>query len=230
MILLFTKNDEWSCKAARIAKDIFGKDEVYWYHGEVGDPFPEDVHHWNAKTVLSFLSPWIIPEHVLDQADVALNWHPGPREYPGIGCYNFALYDGAKMFGVTCHFMDPTVDTGRIVDEQRFSVFAHDTVETLKRRTMVVMLAMFIDTVQRIIHTDDGASLKRMMADGVVGPFGALVKWNRRPYTRCELNELCRITPDMDAEEVARRIRATTFPGAPGAFIDIQGHRFEVVV
>ena len=36
-------------------------------------------------------------------------------------------------------------------------------------------------------------------------------KWTRKPFTRKELNELAEITPDMDNEEVKKRIRATSF-------------------
>lgn len=50
--------------------------------------------------------------------------------------------------------------------------------------------------------------------------------WKRRPYKRAELNALCRITPDMSPEEVRRRVRATTFPGMPGAYVGIEGIRF----
>ncbi len=212
MILLFTKEDGWSYKAARIAKDVFGEDKVHWYRGKVGDPFPEDVHHWGAKTVLSFLSPWIIPKSVLDKADVALNWHPGPREYPGIGCYNFALYNGTEVYGATCHFMEPTVDTGAIVEERVFPTFPHDTVESLKLRTMAAMLAMFLYSTGALAR---GLSLHRCGEE-----------WFRRPYIRRELDELGRVTPDMSAEEVARRVRAMRYPGYPGAFVEIGGRKF----
>jgi hypothetical protein len=30
----------------------------------------------------------------------------------------------------------------------------------------------------------------------------------------------------MSEDEVARRVRATTFPGAPGAYVEVQGVRF----
>ena len=36
-------------------------------------------------------------------------------------------------------------------------------------------------------------------------------RWTRKPYTRKEFNELMTITPDMDNEELRKRIRATSF-------------------
>ena len=51
-------------------------------------------------------------------------------------------------------------------------------------------------------------------------------RWKRKPQKRKELNELCRITSDMSAEEIQRRVKAVTFPNAPGAYIEIDGMKF----
>ncbi len=67
------------------------------------------------KYIISFVSPWIIPENLLNSAQkAAINFHPGPPDYPGTGCYNFALYEGTKKYGVTAHHMEKKVDTGNI--------------------------------------------------------------------------------------------------------------------
>jgi methionyl-tRNA formyltransferase len=50
--------------------------------------------------------------------------------------------------------------------------------------------------------------------------------WKRKPYKRKELNELCKITPDMPEEEIRRRVKAVTFPNAPGAYIEMGGMNF----
>src|SRR4051812_40062356 len=60
------------------------------------DPFPEELLDWQGDLIISYLSQWIIPGKVLEKASMAaLNFHPGPPEYPGIGCTNFAIYDEA---------------------------------------------------------------------------------------------------------------------------------------
>ena len=43
---------------------------------------------------------------------------------------------------------------------------------------------------------------------------------------RRELEELCKVTIDMEEEEIKRRIRATTYPGMPGAYIEVSGYKF----
>jgi len=51
--------------------------------------------------------------------------------------------------------------------------------------------------------------------------------WQRLPYTRKELEDLCRVSFGMSKEEIKKRIRATAYPGMPGAYIDLFSQCFE---
>ena len=202
MIVLLTKKDAFSMQAIKLAKVFFGSD-VTAISGDLGDPFPEGML-WNMRpSIISFLSPWIVPAKQLDGSALAINFHPASRNYPGIGCYNFALYENAEEYGATCHFMTEKVDTGAIIEERRFTVRPDETVESLKLRTMIVIIGLYHDV------------LSRLAANELPQPSG--LKWSRRPFTRKELNALTETTPDMPANEIARRVRATTYPGYPGA-------------
>ena len=210
-ILLLSKTTHWCKVAQRFARLAFR--DVTIAEGERGDPLPESLEDWEGDCILSFLSSWIIPGKLLRQARVAaINFHPAPPEYPGIGCYNFAIYDGVSQYGVTCHRMEPKVDVGAIVQVQRFPLFPWDTVESLKDRAMVRMLQLFFEICECIIHGDPLPVSSE--------------EWTRVPYTRKELNELCQINQSMDEQEVTRRVRATVFPGFPGAHVCIGGHKF----
>ena len=89
--------------------------------GRWGDAFPSAARDWSGDLIISYLSRWVVPADVLGAARVAaINLHPAPPEYPGIGCINFALYDEVTQYGVTCHHMAPTVDTGPIIAVRRF--------------------------------------------------------------------------------------------------------------
>ena len=210
-ILFLAKTTPW-CDAARRFVLTHGAD-VTVCDGERDSAAPAAFETWTGDYVVSFLSPWIVPARVLDRArKAAINFHPGPPEYPGIGCYNFAIYDRAPEFGVTCHHMAPKVDTGALVRVARFPMLAGETVETLKDRTMVCLLSVFYDVMTRILR------------DGTVPESSE--RWARRPYTRHELEDLCRITVDMPGEEIDRRVQATVFPGAPGPWLELGSHRF----
>lgn len=198
-IVLLTKQDRFSTDAAALARSFFG-DRLEHFSGTSTDPMPE----WGeAETLVSFLSPWIVPAHILDRCETAINFHPGSVDYPGIGCYNFALYDGAPEFGATCHHMLPKVDAGAIIEERRFPTLPGDTVEILKLRTMVTILSMFHD-------------IAALLAEGKPLPIAG-THWTRPAYTRRQLNALTECRPAMPKAEIHRRVRATTYPGYPGA-------------
>lgn len=184
--------------------------------GRRGDDYPGALNWWQGDVILSYLSPWVLPGHLLRNAGLAaLNFHPGPPEYPGIGCTNFAIYNGEKAFGVTCHHMAEQVDSGPIVAVKRFPLRSRDTVLSLTRQCYGHMLSLFYDILGLLL---DGNALP-----------ASPEQWRRRPYRRNELDGLCRITADMPGEEIRRRIRAVTYPQAPGAFLELSGIRFEPV-
>ena len=71
--------------------------------------------------ILCFRSHYILKKNLIDKAQIAaINFHPGPPEYPGSGCLNFALYDNSKEYGVTVHLMNDKVDNGKIIECLRF--------------------------------------------------------------------------------------------------------------
>jgi len=207
-VLFLTKTTEWCRIAERFVTTHF-KDVVI-ASGDWGHPLPDAAREWQGEHVISFVSPWIVPDALLRRATGAcLNFHPGPPSYPGIGCYNFALYDEVSEYGVTCHHMATKVDSGAIVRVKRFPVLATESVATLKDRSMNAMLELLFEIA------------------GILASGGELPSsdetWTRAPFTRRELNELGRVTPDMSAEEIRRRHRAMHFPPFPGVFMDLAG-------
>ena len=96
-------------------------------------PVPCDVLvSYRYSTVVP--GPWL-PE-------LAINFHPGPPERPGIGSTDWALYEGAKQFGVTAHHMAAVPDTGPIIAVRRFLIRPHDTLLTLTQRAHAHMLSL----------------------------------------------------------------------------------------
>jgi methionyl-tRNA formyltransferase len=213
-IVLLAKRTEWSEHAISIAKILLGE-RLLVITGNLGDPLPE-LDRERYYVVLSFLSPWIVPLQLLNRSDIAINFHPGTAEYPGIGCYNFALYEGAQEYGAICHHMAPKVDTGPIIAERRFNIFPHETVESLKLRTMVTMINLYHEIVGFI-------------ASGRPLPSSDL-QWAREAFTRKELESLGRISLEMSPDEIKKRVRAMTYPGFPGVKLHVGGVSFETQV
>ena len=211
VLFIGKKNDPYCQQAKEFVEQNFANAEIIL--GKRGESFPEDARWWKGEYLFSYLSPWIISQHLLSRASIAaINFHPGPPEYPGIGCTNFAIYHQEKQFGVTCHHMAAKVDTGAMITVQRFPFFAADTVYSLTQRCYTYILMLFYDIVSMII---EGQPLPQSNET-----------WQRTPYKRVELDELCRVTPEMPEEEIRRRIRATTFPGMPGTYVELCGFQF----
>lgn len=195
-ILFLGKKDDPLCAQALAFLDR--NCQVDSYLGAWGDKLPEEVGYWSGEYIISYLSRWLVPGHVINRATkAAINFHPASPQYPGIGCNNFALYDNASEYGVTCHFMDSKVDTGKIIGTDRFPVFSTDTVESLLARTYAFQISLFYRVVGQIFAGQE------------LAPNGEV--WARPPISRSEFNKLTIIEPDMTAEEIQRRVRATTF-------------------
>jgi methionyl-tRNA formyltransferase len=214
-ILLFGKQNKFGIKeVVEYLKTNFG-DEVTIFLGERQDVFPAVEYNLIPHDILiSYLSPWIIPEEILNRTKLwNINFHPGPPNYPGVGCANFALYNMEKLYGVTAHLMEKKVDSGKIIGVKRFSILENDNVYTLTLKSYAFMLSLFFEILDYIINNNKLPECHE--------------KWTRAPYTRKQLEELCIITPDMSEEEVKKRIKATRFPGMPGAFIKLYNYKFE---
>lgn len=180
--------------------------------GRWGDPIPPEARDWQGDYIISYLSRWVVPADLLQHArGAAINFHPASPEYPGIGCNNFALYEGATHYGVTCHHMAPKVDSGAIVAVRRFPIYPEDNVATLLERTYANQIALFFEIADSL-------------AEGEPLPVSSET-WTRPPFTRKQFDELFRLTPDMPVEELARRIRAVSF-GEYQPYIEVGGYRF----
>ena len=194
-ILFLGKNDDYCNKALKFVNENF--ENVASYLGKWGDPLPEDIGWWKGDYIISYLSRWIVPVSLINRSKRAINFHPGSPSYPGVGCYNFALYENALEYGVTCHHMHKNVDTGNIIAVKRFPVFPTDDVSSLLSRTYDFQLALFYEIIGKIIISEDLPL--------------STEKWERKPFSRKELNELSTITPDMSNAEIKKRIRATNY-------------------
>jgi methionyl-tRNA formyltransferase len=193
VLFLGKANDAHVARAVEFCRLNFAAVDVYL--GTWDDPLPAGAAAWSGDIIISYLSRWIVPGGLLERAKIAVNFHPGPPEYPGYGCNNFAIYEGVREYGVTCHHMAPRVDIGEIVEVKRFPVLASDNAGTLLLRAYDFQIVLFYGVVGRIIR---GEALP------VSGE-----TWARKPFTRKQFRDLGCLTPEMTDQEIARRKRAT---------------------
>lgn len=183
------------------------------FEGVAGEAFPEEAKSLTPDLLISYISSWIIPAELIGNTkNWAVNFHPGPPEYPGTGCTNFALYNEVTEYGVTAHLMEATVDTGSIFAVKRFDVSSSDSVQSVTNRSYDALIEVFKITIDSLV------------SNGVLPESDEV--WKAKPTTRKQLDALCKIEPSMSEVEIRKRVRATYFPGKPGAYIELAGHKF----
>jgi methionyl-tRNA formyltransferase len=212
ILFLRKRHNEFAERAERFVRGHFRKPLIF--SGDRNDKLPREVLNWKGDYLISFISPWIYPEELLaNAASAAINFHPGSPEYPGTGCTNFAIYEGASEYGVTCHHMNTGVDSGKIIVVKRFPLVESDTVYSVTQHCYELIEEIFHELMDGILR---GRPLPETDE-----------QWKRKPFTRKQLDELCTITPDMSEAEIERRIKATTFE-TPWAFTRIGKHIFRL--
>jgi methionyl-tRNA formyltransferase len=212
ILFICKKNNHYCEEAANYIEAHFDNVLVVRLAKGEGQDCLEVCNQWQGDLLISYLSPLIIPEDILNKARMGgVNLHPGPPEYPGIGCTNFAIYNEESRFGVTCHYMEKDVDSGSLIWVRRFPIHLNESVYSLTQRCYTYLQELFYQLMDCVIEQKDIPLSEEV--------------WLRKPYTRKQLNDLALVTDNMSDNEVLRRIRAMNFPGAPGAYRIINGSR-----
>lgn len=209
-VQLFTDTHQWCKVATEILRQYFpgGVDVI---EGGKSEKLSDDVGCQEYDLTISFLSPFVIPQKILDNSKLAVNFHPGNRYFPGAGCYSFALYQDAEEYGVVCHHMRAKVDTGPIITEENFPIFPEDSVETLQLRSYVALLGMFQKFLDGFLAGEDFLENN--------------FPWESKPYSKAQLNEMQILGNDLSEKEIARRVRAFDYPGYP-LLVESDGKKF----
>ena len=142
-----------------------------------------------------------------------LNFHPAPLpELRGTGGFNLAILENHETFGVTVHYMDEGIDTGPVVEVDRFPIDAKsETAQSLEKKSHEKMVELFKKTLNRV--QKEGILPSEKMTGG-------------RHLSRKEMEELKNIQP---GDDVDAKIRAFWFPPYDGAYIEISGKKYTLV-
>lgn len=148
-------------------------------------------------------------KYILKKSDIKksknppINFHPGSPEYRGFGCFNYAIYDNSKNYGVTSHIITEQIDSGKIIDVKRFKISSKDSLETLLKKTYKHLYFQ----AKKIIFI--------LMADKNI--LDELIKknrnekWSKKMKSKKDLNNFYEIDLSSNKIELQRKIRATKF-------------------
>lgn len=170
-VLFVTEHSEWGELAYKTVSTAFNSVQpVFWSHGI---PKP-DLTNWRGDRIISFKADLILSRNTLDSAKKgAINFHPCPPRYRGLGGYWWALHNRDTTFGVTAHFMDERIDHGSIIDTKNFAIWPNDTEQSLKHRAAIHSLMLLSETLDTIVRGKE--------------PVPCGVQWGQHLYTSKEL-------------------------------------------
>lgn len=172
--------------------------------------------HAPTQLLLCFGTGVIVPRELLGVPELgSLNVHPASPDYPGRDPHHFAVYDGARRYGATMHYMVERVDAGPIVDVEWFEVDPlHAPCDLLARST-----AAGLDLLGRLFAGLAGGRRPEAMPG---------VTWGPRKTTRKMFLDLCRVDSTMSGEEFERRRKAVQAPGYRNLYTEVHGRRFRL--
>jgi len=166
--------------------------------------------------LIAFCTSVVVPGNALAGFDaLAYNFHPGPPAYPGRHPASFAIYEGASQFGVTAHEMAPRVDSGAIVGMELFDMPPVPRLSQLEGLSFEAAVRLFQRLGPHLATSS--APLPRTDA-----------RWSGRASRQRDFDAMCALTPDIDAAEFDRRLRAFA-DGLDGTlYLTLHGRRFRI--
>lgn len=134
-----------------------------------------DLTDWHGDWIISFKSDLILPASVIERADKgAINFHPCPPKYRGLGGYWWARHNDDASFGVTCHHMNERIDHGDIIKVDNFAIWQGETEKDLKHKAALYSLNLLNGVLSDIV------------AEKPLEPCGT--QWEPHLYTQKQLD------------------------------------------
>ena len=165
--------------------------------------------------LISFLNRLYISSNIRRKIKInSFNFHPGPPEYPGYGCYNFALLDKVNSYGSTIHIINNKFDNGEIVNIKKFKI-------SYKKINLDKLIAM---THKNIIK-----QAKKFINDILRGKLRVnnSYKWKKKAYTKKKFELAREIKLNDSKKRILKKIKAFTYKDYESVYINLKGFKFE---
>jgi hypothetical protein len=179
------------------------KNVIFLYCKGIDDNIDfRNVENIKADYIFCFRFLFLIPNKILKNTTIAINFHPGPPEYRGIGCVNFALYNNSKQYGVTAHLMNNKIDNGKILDVKRFRISKIDTVDTVLNFSYKLQVKQAKKIIKSIWATGNSYIKNLQLTNNNFF-------WSKNIFTRKQLNKLYQIPLRVSQKKLQIILRST---------------------
>jgi len=202
-ILFFgRKNDINSKKVLSLIKRKSKIVKVIWSTNPEDKLKLKNLLKHNYDYIFCFRSFIILKKSLIKKVKyAAINFHPGPPEFRGIGCLNFAIFENAKFYGVTAHVMDAKIDCGKIINVKRFEILKRDNVDSLLDKTHKKLLSQARKIIDLL--SKNPYNLNKLIYRS------KNEKWSKKITRRTDLDSFYKISNTTTKKNLIKRIRAT---------------------
>lgn len=172
------------------------------------------IKRFEYDYLLSILYPFYINENLINKIRYkSINFHPGTNQFPGFGCYNFAILNNAKFYGCTAHLINKKFDSGRIIKSTKFKISNNIKLKNLIKKTHQKLFVLFKEVMSMLIKNDINFSNK---------------KWHRIAYKKSDFKRSMIIDLKKDSLTVVeKKIQAFDLPGYEGSYIKFKNYIFK---
>lgn len=153
----------------------------------------------------------IINENILRVAGKAINIHAASPQFPGRDPHHWAIYEDAKEYGATAHYMTSKVDEGAIIKIKSFDIPSNCTPKLLKQIAIEHGNRLLEEVLQEVL------SGKEKVLD---------IQWNGKKRTRAMFFEKCNIPIDIDKTELEKRIFSFSVENKKNIYLLLNNHKF----
>ena len=131
----------------------------------------------------------------------AINFHPGPPEFRGVGCVNYAIYKSSKYYGCTAHIMNPIVDSGAIIGIKRFKIKKRDTVEKVLHKTHKNLFYLAKKTLSLLEKNEKNLIF-------LINKYKN-IEWSKKLYKKKDLDKLYEIKKNVNKKTFEKILQST---------------------
>ena len=196
------------CSYSKIIKKLLEKSSKKFYYFEsnrVGEKINKKYLKLNYDYIFCFRSFYILKNNILKKANkAAINFHPGPPEYRGTGCVNYALYENSKFYGCTAHLINEKVDNGKIINVKKFNIYERNSVSEVLIKTYEIMTSLAISMIKNIKKNPNFIENQIFKNRNI--------KWSKKIKTLKDLNNFYQINKNIKKYDFLNKIRATDTP------------------
>ena len=209
------------CSYSKKIRKLLEKSSKKFYYFEsnkIGEKIHKKYLNLNYDYIFCFRSFYILKKNILKKVNKkAINFHPGPPEYRGKGCVNYALYENSKFYGCTVHLINEKIDNGKIIDVKKFNINKKKSISEVLTKTYKTMFGLAISTIKNIKKNPDFVKNQILKNKNI--------KWSNKIKNLKDLNNFYHINKNIKKNDFLNKIRATDSPKFK-PYIKLYGKKF----